>query len=270
MFKRRGSFKIAPGVRMNYGRRGFTSMNVGGVRLGGARRTGGGGRSSRPTKAQILAQHWRLRPGIYYIELHVDENDSINLIVKGGELTYQRLTRIADGLIDQNTAAVTRALQAFVMKWDILGDDGKPLPLTKAGVERLGIPMIFGMSVAIANALEIPQKSLDETLVNRTTGKPVKVTVSTSPNVTSSTSRADVSPMLPPESANAKPAQAKSKPVAFALWLVLGLLGGHRYYLGRVGSGVLMTITIGGLGVWWLLDLFLLSGMVDKRNRIVN
>jgi len=54
----------------------------------------------------------------------------------------------------------------------------------------------------------------------------------------------------------------KSRSTAYLLWLVLGLIGGHRYYLGRPGTGFLMTITFGGLGVWWVLDAFLIPGML--------
>jgi len=266
MLKRRGSKKIAPGIRINYGRQGVTSMNIAGVRVGGARRSSGG-RKPRPTKAQILAQHWRLRPGIFYISMTTD-NDSINLIVKGEELTFQRMNRIADGLIDENTAAISRAFQSFVMKWDIMGDDGKPLPLTKSGIERLGIPMIFGMTVAIANALEIPAKSLDHALFNRATGKPIAVSVSTTAHGQPAPNRTDVPRMQQRDDQPSRLSEGpkKSKPVAFMLWILLGLFGGHRYYLGRTGSGILMTLTIGGLGLWWLIDLFRLSGMVDRRN----
>lgn len=53
---------------------------------------------------------------------------------------------------------------------------------------------------------------------------------------------------------------------AYLFWLILGLIGGHRYYLGRWRTGLLMTVTIGGAGVWWLIDAVLLPGMVRKVN----
>lgn len=61
-------------------------------------------------------------------------------------------------------------------------------------------------------------------------------------------------------------AGVKSVPVAYALWLGLGLLGGHRYYLGRTRSAVLQTLTIAGAGVWWLADLLLLPGLLREAN----
>ncbi len=45
---------------------------------------------------------------------------------------------------------------------------------------------------------------------------------------------------------------------AFVLCIVFGYLGAHRYYAGKIGTGILMLITAGGLGIWVLIDLILL------------
>lgn len=58
----------------------------------------------------------------------------------------------------------------------------------------------------------------------------------------------------------------KHYPVALACALLGGLLGAHRFYLGLVGSGMVMFLTGGGLGVWWLRDLFALRRMVAAVN----
>jgi TM2 domain-containing membrane protein YozV len=45
---------------------------------------------------------------------------------------------------------------------------------------------------------------------------------------------------------------------AFLLCFFVGVFGAHRFYVGKVGSGVAQLLTIGGLGVWALVDLILI------------
>ncbi len=47
----------------------------------------------------------------------------------------------------------------------------------------------------------------------------------------------------------------RSRGLALALCIPLGVFGAHRYYTGKVGTGLLMLFTAGGAGVWWLYDL---------------
>lgn len=54
--------------------------------------------------------------------------------------------------------------------------------------------------------------------------------------------------------------------LAYLLWLVTGLLGGHRFYLGRVGTATAQFLTGGGLLVWWAVDAFLIPGQVREHN----
>ncbi len=54
-------------------------------------------------------------------------------------------------------------------------------------------------------------------------------------------------------------ASDKSRAIALVLGGVLGPLGAHRYYVGKIGTGMLQTITIGGLGLWWLYDMILIT-----------
>ena len=58
----------------------------------------------------------------------------------------------------------------------------------------------------------------------------------------------------------------KSTSTSWLLWVFLGGLGGHRYYLGKIGTAILMTITLGCFGLWTLIDAFLLSGNIRKAN----
>lgn len=56
------------------------------------------------------------------------------------------------------------------------------------------------------------------------------------------------------------PPSDKSRGVAFALALVLGMFGAHRFYVGKVGTGILQLCTFGGLGLWYLYDVVLVAG----------
>ena len=46
--------------------------------------------------------------------------------------------------------------------------------------------------------------------------------------------------------------------VAFSLSLLLGLYGIDRFYLGYAGTGVLKFLTLGGFGIWYLVDLVMI------------
>jgi TM2 domain-containing membrane protein YozV len=55
------------------------------------------------------------------------------------------------------------------------------------------------------------------------------------------------------------------------LCFFLGVFGAHRFYVGKIGTGLLQLFTLGGLGIWMLVDLIMLvSGEFrDKEgNRI--
>ena len=59
----------------------------------------------------------------------------------------------------------------------------------------------------------------------------------------------------------------KSGAATWLLWLFLGVLGTHRFYLGRIGTGIAMLLTLGGLFIWVLVDIFLISGMLSANRR---
>jgi TM2 domain-containing membrane protein YozV len=59
----------------------------------------------------------------------------------------------------------------------------------------------------------------------------------------------------------------KSARVAYGLWCVVGIIGGHRFYLGDTARSIAMLFTLGGLGVWTLVDLFFIARRVDAVNR---
>ena len=47
--------------------------------------------------------------------------------------------------------------------------------------------------------------------------------------------------------------------VALLLSFFVGGLGVDRFYLGYVGLGILKLVTLGGCGVWWLIDFILIA-----------
>lgn len=56
---------------------------------------------------------------------------------------------------------------------------------------------------------------------------------------------------------------------AVLLCFFLGSFGIHRFYLGKVGTGILMLVTLGGLGIWTLVDFvrLVVGSMGDKYHR---
>lgn len=72
-------------------------------------------------------------------------------------------------------------------------------------------------------------------------------------------------------------ANRKSTGASYLLWFFLGGFGAHRFYLGRNGTAItqLLLLLLGwipfaigwvALGIWLLVDLFLIPGMVREEN----
>ena len=51
---------------------------------------------------------------------------------------------------------------------------------------------------------------------------------------------------------------AKSKKAALLLCIFLGTFGAHRFYVGRPGTGTASLATLGGFGIWTLVDFILI------------
>jgi len=53
---------------------------------------------------------------------------------------------------------------------------------------------------------------------------------------------------------------------AFLLCFFLGIFGAHRFYVGKIGTGILQLVTLGGLGIWALVDfiMIIVGAFTDK------
>lgn len=53
----------------------------------------------------------------------------------------------------------------------------------------------------------------------------------------------------------------------FFLCLCLGMYGFHRFYVGKIGTGILQLLTFGGFCFWWFVDLIIIisGGFTDKE-----
>lgn len=55
------------------------------------------------------------------------------------------------------------------------------------------------------------------------------------------------------------------------LCFFLGTLGIHRFYVGKIGTGILMLLTLGGLGIWTLVDFIIIvvGNFRDKQGLLI-
>ncbi|MDP6602469.1 MAG: TM2 domain-containing protein [Phycisphaerales bacterium] len=55
------------------------------------------------------------------------------------------------------------------------------------------------------------------------------------------------------------------------LCFFIGGLGAHRFYVGKIGTGILMLITCGGLGIWTIVDFVMIvcGTFTDAEGRLI-
>jgi len=63
----------------------------------------------------------------------------------------------------------------------------------------------------------------------------------------------------------------KSKITALLLCIFLGGLGVHRFYVGKIGTGIVWLLTGGVLGIGWLIDIIMIAvgKFKDKQGNIL-
>ena len=62
----------------------------------------------------------------------------------------------------------------------------------------------------------------------------------------------------------------KSLLIAYLLWLALGILGAHKFYLNRPLLGIAYFLTCGLLLIGWIYDLFTLPRQIDDYNERID
>ncbi len=60
------------------------------------------------------------------------------------------------------------------------------------------------------------------------------------------------------QNANVHAGKAKNKWIALLIWWFLGVVGGHKFYEGKIGMGILYIFTGGLFGIGYLIDFWLL------------
>mgnify|MGYP001265022710 CR=1 FL=1 len=71
-----------------------------------------------------------------------------------------------------------------------------------------------------------------------------------------------------------RPISARNRTLTLVLCLlgwIIGIAGIHRFYCGKIGTGILMLVTLGGLGIWTLIDVIMIAvgSFKDKEERWV-
>jgi TM2 domain-containing membrane protein YozV len=73
------------------------------------------------------------------------------------------------------------------------------------------------------------------------------------------------------QSQDASLSQKRILPAAI-LCFFLGFLGVHRFYVGKVGTGILQVLTFGGFGIWALIDFIMIvvGSFSDSEGNVIN
>jgi len=58
---------------------------------------------------------------------------------------------------------------------------------------------------------------------------------------------------------------------AFLLCFIIGIFRVYRFYVGKVGTGLLQLVTLGGVGLWalWDLIMIIMGKFTDKEGNTI-
>jgi TM2 domain-containing membrane protein YozV len=75
----------------------------------------------------------------------------------------------------------------------------------------------------------------------------------------------------PQQSQQTSLSQKRILPAAI-LCFFFGFLGVHRFYVGKVGTGILQLLTFGGLGIWAFIDfiMIVIGSFRDSDGNVIN
>ena len=63
-------------------------------------------------------------------------------------------------------------------------------------------------------------------------------------------------------------AELKDPTISLVISIVGGTLGIDRFYLGDTGLGIIKLLTCGGLGIWTIIDWFLIMNITRDKNLV--
>lgn len=69
----------------------------------------------------------------------------------------------------------------------------------------------------------------------------------------------------------ASPVSSKNYVATLLLAILLGFMGIHRFYVGKVGTGIMYLLTVGWFGIGWIVDIFTVAfgNFTDKTGSFI-